>query len=72
MEMRIEHGIPLPLPNCNETKTVELALRMDIGDSIYFAPDSRGRHGLIRALQKLKRRPLVRLEGEGYRVWRVS
>lgn len=50
----------------------ELAYKMEVGDSVYFAPGVSGRHGLIKALQLFKRKPRVAPEGEGFRVWRVT
>lgn len=82
MELKIEKGIPIPEKHDPKIRALDIIYRMVPGDSIYIPmgilPDAnapRMMHGRIHTLAKNRIKDgqfTVRMEGNGYRLWRVA
>jgi hypothetical protein len=70
---QIDANIPLPkeVRSGRYGKFKEAAAKMDVGDSVYCCSD-RCKHGMIRALGRIGLISKSRIEGSGFRVWRVE
>jgi len=68
-EIKIDKHIPIP--SMVKLYWEKLALRMEIGDSVWL-PSAKDKVNLRHAHARKSRRTLCRKENNGYRVWRVE
>jgi len=70
--MLIEKDIPVPpMPVRSLLPVVQVALRMDVGDSIFCGSRAEAQR-LYWGLTNHGRKACRRKQGGGYRIWRVS
>lgn len=69
----IKPNIPIPKESRpgRYGKFKDAAAKMEVGDSVYCCSD-RCKHGMIRALGRIGLTSKSRIEGSGFRVWRVE
>jgi hypothetical protein len=69
----IEPNVPIPkaVRKAKYGKFKETAAKMEVGDSVLCC-SNRCRHGMIKALDRMGLISKSRIEGSGFRVWRVE
>jgi hypothetical protein len=71
--LKIEKGIPIPTTTARKGNNVEQLKAMEPGDSVYFdAPIKKKATRFYRVAKRLGVKVIIRVEGEGMRMWRVK